>query len=741
MTPKAPRTVRLSVSESSDPLPPKAAGKARRPSTGCAGLPTRCRRRRPERRAGRQAGAAWAGASVATVLFLVAAPAPSQVALEPVEPPRMDHYETGPQAQMAAAQDALDGALAEAGTDPARLAALFGQLGQLYLLYDFMAPAAASLRNAQALAPDDPRWAYYLAIHHRYEGALEEAVAELDRVVALVPNDVAALTHRADIRLELGLLDEAGADYRRLLEADPAYSPAARLGLGRIAFERRDYESAASLFQAALAGQPKGSVVRHHLGLALRRLGRREDAAAQLALNEQLAVTFPDPLFTDLQRLNVSREAHIKRGTAAMRQGHPRVALAAFLEALAALPDDPLTIFNVAMALIEIGEKQEAEARLRDSIAINDNYRDPQYNLALILAERGDLEGAERHFRRAAEIDPEDVEARVRHADILTRLERPEEAVALLGDVVASDAALPLAQLALGAAHQAAGAVEPARAALGKVLEAAPGAPGERAEAHYRLAVLAETTPANGSGAGGATRGGSATGGGDAPTGRAASGAGPPTGDASPGGGTSGDGAPGRNGRGAVEHLRHAIELDPDLAEAHAFLGRLLARGERYAEAASHFGRALARDPANAGWHRDRAMALILGKRYAAARGGLASARRSLAGTGGGEVAAADHLDTLLARLLSASPDPSVRNGAEALAIAERLMSERPSLQHAETVAMALAETGDFEAAAAMQMQVLDEVGRRGGAPTAGQSQRLAAYLNGEPAREPWFSP
>ena len=636
--------------------------------------------------------------SKAPLLLLAVAAAHAQIALEPVEPPRMDHYETAAQTQMAAARDALDGALDEAGTAPARLAALFGRVGELYLLYDFMAPAAAALRNARALAPDDPRWAYYLAIHHRYEGALEEAVAALDRVVTLRPNDLAALTHRADIRLELGLLDEAAVDYRRLLASDPAYSSAARLGLGRIAFEQRDYESAADLFEAALAGQPKGSVVHHHLGLALRRLGRREDAAAQLALNEQLSVTFPDPLFTALQRLNVSREAHIKRGTAAMRQGHPRVALAAFLEALAALPDDPLTIFNVAMALIELGEKEQAEARLRESIAINDNYRDPQYNLALILAERGDLAGAERHFRRAAEIDPEDVEARVRHADILTRLERPEEAVALLGEVVASDAALPLAQLALGAAHQAAGAVEPARDALGKVLEAAPGAPGERAEAHYRLAVLAQADPAPGSPSGGD------------------------------------DGA-------AIEHLRRAIELDPDLAEAHAFLGRLLARGERYAEAASHFGRALARDPANAGWHRDRAMALILGKRYAAARGGLASARRSLAGAGGGEIAAVDHLDTLLARLLAASPDPSVRNGAEALAIAERLMSERPSLQHAETVAMALAETGDFEAAAAMQRQVLDEVRRRGGAPTAGQSQRLAAYLNGEPAREPWFSP
>ena len=590
--------------------------------------------------------------------------------------------------QLVQAQSELDDLLNETQPDPRRLAGAFGRLGQLYLLYDFMAPSAAALRNAQALAPNDPRWSYYLAINYRYEGALEESVAALDRVVTLVPHDLAALTHRADIRLELGLMDAAEADYRLVLERDPA-SSAARLGLGRIDFSRRDYESALERFERALRGQPPGSVVHHHLGLTLRRLGRREEAAKQLELNDHLSVVFPDPHFTELQRLNVSREAHIKRGSAAMRQGNPRAALAAFLDALEAMPEDPLTIFNVGMALIELGEKEEAEARLRQSIAINDNYRDPQYNLALILAERGDLHGAERHFRRAAEIDPEDVEARVRHADALTRLQRTDEAVELLESVLATDAASPLAQLALGAAHQRAGSDNAARIALSKVLDAAPGAPAERAEAHYRLAVLAEAA------------------------------------DTDP-----------------IEHLRQAIKLDPGFAEAHALLGRTLARQERYVDGARHLAQALRHDPTNADWHRDRAMSLILGKRYAAARTGLMAGRQALSRLESNSARdAVDHLDTLRARLLAASPDPTVRNGAEALDIAQRLMADRPSIQHAETVAMALAEVGEFRRAAALQQQALDEVERRGGVPTAGQKERLRAYLNDEPAREPWFSP
>ena len=276
------------------------------------------------------------------------------------------------------------------------------------------------------------------------------------------------------------------------------------------------------------------------------------------------------------------------------------------------------------------------------------------------------------------------------------------EAIALLGDVLEKDAAMPIAQLALGAAHQAAGDPEAARIALFDVIEAAPGAPRERAEAHYRLAVLAETE----------------------------------------GGGALPNEQPAHEDTGnPAFHLQEAVELDPDFAEAHALLGRLLAQQERYPEAAGHFARALTRDPANGAWHGARAMALILGKRYASARGALASGRNALASAERQDSGAVDHLDTLLARLLAASPDPSVRNGREAMAIAQRLMSARPTLEHGETLAMALAEVGDFERAAALQRQVLDEVRNRGGSPTPGQELRLRSYQNNEPVREPWFSP
>ncbi|MCY3969792.1 MAG: tetratricopeptide repeat protein [Acidobacteria bacterium] len=649
--------------------------------------------------------AALVEAAVAALLPLSSHPAVAQD-LEQVLRPRTDQYEQVVRDQMASAHDELDRLQNDPAATPSDLAAAFGLLGQLYLLYDYHEPARAALRNAEALDGQDLRWPYYLADLTAREGDPETAAAALDRVLSIDPGNVAALIRRGNALLELGRLDDAERDYSRAVDRDPRQS-AARLGLGRVRYERGDFEQAIEHFQAAIQDQPEGSAIHHHIGLALRRLGRREEAAAHFEQNEHRLVVFADPLKDRVDQLNVSAEAHYFRGTSALRRGDARGALDAFLLALEAKPDSARNVFSVGLAQIELGNKQAAEARMRQAIALDANYREPHFNLALILAERGDYEAAERHFGRAAEIDSADFEASARRADALTRLGRIEEAIEVLNQVLESEPAMPVALLTLGAAHQAAGRPEQAWGRLREVLAAAPGAPRERAEAHYRLAVITSENP------------------------ELAAGNAPASEDTSAG-----------EDDNVRAHLRSALELDPGLIEAHALLGRLLAQQGQYPEAASHFARAISRNPANAGWHRDRAMALILGRRYAAARGALTSGLGALerANPEASE-AAVDHLRILLSRLLSTCPDPQIRDGRQALGIAQRLMADRPSLEHAETMAMALAETGNLEQAADIQQQVLAEVERRGGTPSAGQRQRLRNYVDGRPAREPWFDP
>ena len=650
--------------------------------------------------------AALVAAAVAAVSPLTSHPAIAQENLEQVSRPRTDQYEQVVRDQMASAHDELDRLQNDPEATRSDLAAAFGLLGQLYLLYDYPEPAGAALRNAEALDGQDLRWPYYLADLTAREGDPETAAEALDRVLSLDPGNVPALIRRGNALLELGRLDDAERDYSRALDRDPRQS-AAHVGLGRASYERGDFEQAIVHFREAMQDQPEGSAIHHHIGLALRRLGLREEAAAHFERNEHRVVVFADPLRERVEQLNVSSEAHYFRGTSALRRGDARGALDAFLLALDAKPDSARNVFSAGLAQIELGNKRAAEARMRQAIALDPNYREPHFNLALILAERGDHEAAEHHFGRAAEIDSADFEASARRADALTRLGRVDEAIEVLNQVLASEPAMPVALLTLGAAHQTAGELELARAKLQEVLAAAPGAPRERAEAHYRLAVIASQDPELDLSVAPARTGATA-----------------------------------EEGDEVLAHLRSALELDSGLTEAHAFLGRLLAQRGQYPQAASHFARAISRNPANAGWHRDRAMALILGRRYAAARGALVSGLGALERSNpASSEAAVDHLRILLSRLLSTCPDPQVRDGRQALGIAQRLTANRPSLEHAETLAMALAEMGNFEQAANVQQQVLVEVERRGEEPSPGQRQRLRTYVDGRPAREPWFNP
>ena len=647
----------------------------------------------------------FVAAAVAAALPLASLPSVAQENLDTVARPRTDQYEQVVRDQMAAAHDNVDRLQNDPEAQRAELTGAFGMLGQLYLLYDFPEPARAALRNAEALDGGDPRWPYYLADLAAADGDHAVAVAALDRVLSLDPRNMAAYVRRGNALFELGRIDEAEKDYQSVHNRVPGQS-AALYGLGRISYERDEFDQAIRHFEVAISDQPEGSVIHHHLGLALRRLDLRDEATAHLQQNEHRTVLFPDPLRDLVDQLNASSEAHYFRGTSALRRGDARAALDSFLLALDVKPNSARNVFSAGLAQIELGNKQAAEARMRQAIALDANYREPHFNLALIMAERHDYVAAERHFRRATEIDPSDFEAAARRADTLTRLGRVEEAIEVVEQVLEAEPAMPVALLTLGAAYQASGQMEQALATLQQVLAAAPGAPRERAEAHYRLALIGGENP--------------------------------DLADKAPTGETDGAGGEGN----LLAHVQSAVQLDPDLTEAHALLGRLLAQRGQYTEAARHLARAISRDPANAEWHRDRAMALVLGRRYAAARAALTSGVGALERTNpASSSAAADHLRILLSRLLSTCPDAQVRDGRESLAIARQLMAEEPSLDRAETMAMALAETGDFEQAAAMQRQVLTEIERRGGEPTAGQRRRLEAYLNGEPVREPWFTP
>ena len=87
-----------------------------------------------------------------------------------------------------------------------------------------------------------------------------------------------------------------------------------------------------------------------------------------------------------------------------------------------------------------------------------------------------------------------------------------------------------------------------------------------------------------------------------------------------------------------------------------------------------------------------------------------------------------------LARLLCTAREPEVRNGARAVEIARALYATQPSPDVAETLAMALAETGDFASAVAVQRGLIEQVRSAG---QTGHLPRLEANLQRFDRTEP----
>ncbi len=85
-----------------------------------------------------------------------------------------------------------------------------------------------------------------------------------------------------------------------------------------------------------------------------------------------------------------------------------------------------------------------------------------------------------------------------------------------------------------------------------------------------------------------------------------------------------------------------------------------------------------------------------------------------------------------LARLLAGASDKALRDGARGLALAERLFESGQTPPRLETLAMALAEVGEFEEAARAQRAVLAEAGKLSRPADAERLARnLARYESG----------
>ena len=181
----------------------------------------------------------------------------------------------------------------------------------------------------------------------------------------------------------------------------------------------------------------------------------------------------------------------------------------------------------------------------------------------------------------------------------------------------------------------------------------------------------------------------------------------------------------------AIDRLTAAVRYNPSYLEAEMALGEVLRGSGRVEASLAHYAAVVRINPRAAEARFNYAMALVKLGRYGDARMWLEEGVRAQPDR--------PELANALARLLASAPDPRVRDGQRALAMTRQLAAANGNTDVGESMAMALAETGAYGEAVAVQRDVMEAV-RQGGATADLRRMRanLQLYESGRPCRTPW---
>ncbi|HEX4054504.1 MAG TPA: tetratricopeptide repeat protein [Tepidisphaeraceae bacterium] len=274
---------------------------------------------------------------------------------------------------------------------------------------------------------------------------------------------------------------EAEGLYREILKSEPANAGALQ-GLGVLAIQKRDFQSAVDLIGRAAAAKPEAANIQASLGQALAGMGRAQEAIAVYQRALQIKDDLPEAWFgLGLALQSVKRreesvaayrrfiefspdvpEAHINLGTALFSLGRVEEAAEAFRRTLALRPDyveamgnlggaliwlkrtdeaialfrrglelrpdSPMVWNNLGNALYGLKRYDEAIGVLRKALELKPDFAQAAFNLGNALSGRGQYDQAVEMFRRAIALDPAMVDAHNNLGNALQLLRKYKEA-------------------------------------------------------------------------------------------------------------------------------------------------------------------------------------------------------------------------------------------------------------------------------------------------------------------------
>jgi len=292
--------------------------------------------------------------------------------------------------------------------------------------------AEALLRRMLAARPNDATVHRNLATVLRAQGKLADALAELDAVMRLRPQDAATRAEREALGTRLALeraragydarrIDQANAELRAAVAASPAARDRAR-ALGATLRGRGDLDGAAAVFETLVALDANDAAARE----ALADVGARKASRSAGALFDQKRWAEAAEQYRRAAQLAPRDRAHaFNLALALQSQGRLDEAILAYERALRIDPayararEELARVrrradIDAARAAFQREAWPEAEARLRAAMARTPGIAVDHYNLGVALERQGRREEALAQYAAALRLaDDPDVRRRL----------------------------------------------------------------------------------------------------------------------------------------------------------------------------------------------------------------------------------------------------------------------------------------------------------------------------------------